>query len=131
MEPVTINAQQADRPLIRHFVEEFYTTVRQHAVIGPIFNDAIGDHWNEHFETLTDFWMTVLYGVHSYKGNPFLVHRQLSTLEDSHFDIWLGIFETSAKTHLYEALAAKAIDKAHRIASSLRQGLFFKPAATA
>lgn len=121
----TINPA-VDRPLIRAFVEDFYTDVRQHEVIGPVFNDAIGDHWPEHFETLTDFWVTVLYGVYAYKGNPFLAHRKLSNLEDFHFDIWLTHFKASAEKCLPVALSEKACEKAERIAASLRQGLFFK-----
>lgn len=121
---------EADRSHIYDFVTAFYTAVRQEDTIGPIFNNAIGsdEHWQEHFETLTDFWMTVLLGVHSYKGNPFLVHRQLPELRNAHFDIWLGIFEQVSKEKLRPELAETAIDKAHRIASSLRQGLFFQVA---
>lgn len=118
----------ADRQHISHFVRTFYTAVRAEPTIGPIFNNAIGDHWEEHFETLTDFWVTVLLGTHVYKGNPFLVHRQLPELKDVHFDIWLEIFEQTAHETLYPHVAEIAVEKAHRIASSLRQGLFFRVA---
>ena len=118
--------QIANRPLIQTFVEEFYTAVRKNDVIGPIFDTAIGDHWHEHIQTLTDFLMSVLFGVRAFKGNPFLAHSQLAGLEDSHFDIWLGIFHSTAKDMLHPALSDKAIEKSQRIASSLRQGLFFK-----
>ncbi|MEX0297747.1 MAG: group III truncated hemoglobin [Kordiimonas sp.] len=118
----------ADRPYIYKFVTAFYSTVRKDPAIGPIFDEAIGDHWDQHFETLTDFWMTVLLGVHTYKGNPFLVHKQLPTLKDEHFDIWLGIFEEVARDQLYPELAEIAVDKAGKIASSLRQGLFYRVA---
>lgn len=117
-----------DRPYIRRFVVAFYSAVRKNPVIGPIFDEAIGDHWDAHFETLTDFWMTVLLGVHVYKGNPFLVHRQLPELKGEHFDIWLGIFEQIAKQELHPELATIATEKAGRIATSLRQGLFYKVA---
>ncbi|MFC3050303.1 group III truncated hemoglobin [Kordiimonas pumila] len=130
METKVTHTPHADRHLIRSFVEDFYTTVRKDVSIGPIFDDAIGDHWDTHFEILTDFWMTVLYGVPAYKGNPFLVHTKLERLQDSHFDIWLSIFEPSAHKCLTPTLAAKAIEKAGRIAASLRQGLFFRPAAS-
>ena len=117
-----------DRAYIHSFVTAFYSTVRENPVIGPIFDDAIGDHWDQHFETLTDFWMTVLLGVHVYKGNPFLVHRQLPDLKNEHFDIWLGIFEKVAHEKLYPDMATIAVEKAGRIATSLRQGLFYKVA---
>ncbi|MBL4639469.1 MAG: group III truncated hemoglobin [Kordiimonadaceae bacterium] len=126
MEQAINHNSNADRPLIHNFVEEFYSAVRQNAEIGPIFDTAIGDHWDTHIQTLTDFWMTVLFGERSFKGNPFLAHRQLAGLEDGHFDIWLGIFHATAKDMLHPALSDKAIDKSQRIASSLREGLFFK-----
>ncbi|MBV1900942.1 MAG: group III truncated hemoglobin [Kordiimonadaceae bacterium] len=128
MEPALTHNPKADRPLIRNFVEQFYTAARQNEILGPIFETALKDHWDEHIQTLTDFWMTVLYGERSFKGNPFLAHRKLSALEDGHFDIWLDIFHATAKIELHPELAEKAIDKSQRIASSLRQGLFFNPA---
>lgn len=120
--------EQAERQHIHNFVTAFYSAVRQNPVIGPIFNNAIGDRWDEHFDTLTDFWMTVLLRVHVFKGNPFLAHSKLSDLRDEHFDIWLGIFEQVAPMHLRPDLSDLAIQKAHMIATSLRQGLFYKVA---
>lgn len=115
------------RKTIKIFVVDFYTHVREHRVLGPIFDNKIGDHWEEHFETLTDFWMTVLHGIHSYKGNPFLAHRQTPGMQPEHFDIWLAIFAESAHRTLPIELAEMAVLKSERIASSLRQGLFFRP----
>jgi len=128
MEKTDTTTHTPDRQLINRFVIAFYSSVREDPTIGPIFNEAIGNHWAAHFETLTDFWVTVLLGVHVYKGNPFLVHKQLPTLRNEHFDIWLQIFEDIAHKELYPDLATHAIEKAHRIATSLRQGLFFNVA---
>ncbi len=113
------------RAEIRTFVVDFYSAIRQHETLGPIFNTAVED-WDAHFETLTDFWMTVLLGVPSYKGNPFEAHQQVSGIQDSHFDSWLIVFKESANRSLNEDLAAIAIEKASRIADSLRSGLFFR-----
>lgn len=126
-----LNISSADidqkRIIIRNFVVDFYSRIRKDNVLGPIFNDKIGDHWEEHFETLTDFWMTVLHGIHSYKGNPFLAHRQTPGIQPAHFDRWLDIFADSAHKTLPATLAETAVLKSERIASSLQQGLFFKP----
>ena len=115
-----------DRSSIGCFVRAFYGEIRQHATLGPIFNEKIGAHWEEHFETLTDFWMNVLLGARSYKGNPFGVHRQVTALKEEHFDMWLSVFHPVAAKMLDPDMAAAASEKAERIASSLRNGLFFK-----
>lgn len=118
----------ADREEVYRFVVDFYSQIRAHPVLGPIFNNQVGDHWDAHFHTLTDFWMTVLHSVPGYKGNPFLAHRKTAGIEPQQFDIWLEIFEQSAKRMLSADLAEQALFKAKRIADSLRQGLFYKPA---
>lgn len=115
-----------ERKTIHAFVVDFYSHIRRDIVLGPIFNEKIGDHWDAHFETLTDFWMTVLHGVQQYKGNPFLAHRQTPGIRPGHFDRWLDIFAESAKRKLPAPLAEEAITKSKRIADSLRQGLFFR-----
>ncbi len=116
-----------DRSLIKSFVEAFYQGIRAHAVLGPVFEDKLADHWDAHIETLTDFWMTVLAGERAYKGNPFAVHKRLEGLEASHFPLWLEVFDETATRELSPELAAYATEKAHRIADSLKQGLFFRP----
>jgi len=122
---------QEQRNEIYNFVVDFYSRVRKDEELGPIFNNKIGDHWDAHFQTLTDFWMTVLLGIHSYKGNPFLAHHQTPGIENRHFDIWLAIFAESANQMLEKSLAEIAIEKSVRIAGSLRQGLFFRASKTA
>ncbi len=126
METQAQNTLTRDRTHIHAFVIEFYGEVRKHDILGPIFNDKIGDHWPEHFETLTNFWMNVLFGERAYKGNPFSVHQQVTALKSEHFDMWLSIFHPVAKQMLDPDLADIASHKAERIAQSLRQGLFFK-----
>ena len=118
------------RDLIKSFVEAFYQGIRAHAVLGPVFEEKLADHWDAHIETLTDFWMTVLAGERAYKGNPFAVHKRLEGLEAQHFPLWLEVFDNTAKAELSPELAAYAIEKAHRIADSLKQGLFFRPEIT-
>ncbi|UTW58652.1 group III truncated hemoglobin [Kordiimonas sp. SCSIO 12603] len=115
-----------DRVSIGRFVRAFYSEIRKHSVLGPIFEEKVGDHWEEHFETLTDFWMNVLLGARTFKGNPFGVHRQVTALKEEHFAMWLGIFHPVAKRMLEPDMAVAASEKAERIASSLKNGLFFR-----
>ena len=43
-------------------VRTFYGRVRKDETLGPIFNRIIDD-WEEHFETLIDFWESNLFRV--------------------------------------------------------------------
>ncbi len=118
-------------PMIHAFVVNFYGRVRLDATLGPIFNERLEGHWDEHFDKLTDFWMTVLGGIPAYKGNPFGAHHQVvregqHRMKAEHFDIWLTYFDASTNAMLPDYLAATAQEKARRIAESLRQGLFFR-----
>ena len=117
-----------DRDTLRHFVTAFYRRVRAHAVLGPIFEEKLAENWDHHIEILSDFWLTVLAGIPAYKGNPFAVHQRLAELKPEHFPLWLQIFSETAHDEFAPDLAALAIEKANRIADSLRQGLFFRAA---
>jgi hemoglobin len=50
-------------PMIETLVHAFYARVRQDAVLGPIFDGAIGDGWDAHLAKLCDFWSSVLLGT--------------------------------------------------------------------
>ena len=88
-------------------VRSFYSKVRDEKTLGPIFNQMI-QNWEEHFETLTDFWETNLFGYIKYKGNPIAVHRQVDRsfqekITDKHFGIWLNLwFATLDELHTGE-----------------------------
>ena len=60
-----------NRQDINRLVKTFYTKVRNHESLGPIFNGIITD-WDQHFEVLTDFWETQLFLKRIYQGNPVM-----------------------------------------------------------
>ena len=80
-------------------VNTFYDKVRQHVVIGPVFNEIIDD-WPEHLSRLADFWETNLFFVRAYKGNPLQAHIAVDkhfnhSIHQAHFGHWLQLwFET-------------------------------------
>ncbi|GAA0719515.1 truncated hemoglobin Ctb [Aquimarina litoralis] len=74
----------------------FYEKVKTEKTLGPIFNTII-KNWDEHINTLTDFWETNLLCVSKYKGNPIKKHKIVNTAFNSsitvyHFGIWLQIW---------------------------------------
>jgi len=104
-------------------VNRFYAKIRQHELLGPIFNGHIPDeNWPEHLEKLTDFWETNLFGIPKFKGNPSQKHVNVDknlghTIEQLHFGKWLELwFETIDE--LYEGeLATKAKESARKMAT--------------
>lgn len=76
---------------IRLLVNSFYTSVRNNGLLGPIFNERIGERWPEHLEKMYRFWQTVLLDDHTYFGSPFPPHAQLP-VDQLHFDTWLQLW---------------------------------------
>jgi hemoglobin len=107
-------------------VQRFYAKVREDAVLGPVFNGAV-EHWDEHFETLTRFWSSVMLTSGTYKGNPMAVHTKLAAvIKMPMFDRWLALWKETTEEMFTPELAAQFQDRAARIAKSLKLGLEFE-----
>src|SRR5690606_20230766 len=76
---------------IKLLVNTFYLKVQKDELIGHIFNEKIGDRWDEQLEKMYAFWQTVLLDEHTYFGRPFPPHANLP-VEKEHFDRWISIF---------------------------------------
>lgn len=110
------------------FLIAFYAKVRRDPLIGPVFDHAIPEaDWPRHLSVIQDFWSSVLLKTGRYKGNPFGKHQALGNLAPPHFARWLALFEETA-TKMFSAEGAMILtERAHRIADSLKSGLFFRP----
>jgi hemoglobin len=109
-----------DRAQVRRFVEVFYDQVRPNAVIGPIFQRVVADgQWPAHYETMTDFWMAVAFNAAPFRGNPMVKHAQIRDIAPAHFDIWLSVFESAARSFWPAEIAELLIFRAHQIAPAL------------
>lgn len=95
MEMTDINSEKDVLLLVR----TFYGKVRKDDLLGPIFNGVIKD-WEEHFERLTDFWVSNLFFSKKYKGDPLQKHVEVDAahngaINEMHFGVWLNLwFET-------------------------------------
>ncbi len=109
-----------DREMISTVVYTFYGEIRKDEVLGPIFDARIAEaRWPVHLETMVDFWSSVLLTTGVYKGKPVPAHLPLA-LEDHHFARWLNLFQSVAEAVCSPAAAALFVDRAERIADSLR-----------
>lgn len=109
---------------IARLVEHFYARVRRDPMLGPVFDGAIGSDWDAHLAKLRRFWSAVMLRSGAYHGDPFTAHLRLPGLTPAMFDAWLGLFEASCRDLFPEDTAQAFIERAQRIARSLRMGLF-------
>lgn len=81
---------------INEFITVFYSRIREHEVLGPIFNKQISD-WDYHLQHITDFWESNILMAKSYQGNPVTTHQKVDKKENysirqEHFGFWLQIW---------------------------------------
>lgn len=115
---------------IEDLVVTFYARIRQHPSLGPIFARVIGEDWTAHLKLMCDFWSSVMLTTGRYKGRPIPAHvrinqQQEGTIEPRHFAEWLALFEATARELFAPELAASFVEKARRIAESLKLGFAF------
>jgi hemoglobin len=115
-----------DRAFIGSLVRDFYCRVRSDARLGPIFAANIRDEWEPHLEKMTDFWCAVILKNGAYRGRPVPAHLKLKQVREDDFDIWLGYFRQTAESRCPPEVAAVFIDRAERIARSLKLAMFFR-----
>lgn len=115
-----------DRAFIGLLVRDFYSRVRADSRLGPIFASEIKTDWEPHLETMTDFWCSVILKDGSYSGRPVPAHLRLKQVREEDFEIWLGHFRQTAAARCSPEVASVFVDRAERIAQSLRLAMFFR-----
>ena len=115
-----------DRAFIGALVRDFYARVRADSRLGPIFASEIKGNWEPHLEKMTDFWCSVVLKNGAYSGRPVPAHVKLSQVRDEDFDIWLAHFRQAAAERCTPEIAGIFVDRAERIARSLRLAMFFR-----
>lgn len=118
MDEQTLFDRIGGRPKLLELLRHFYADVRQHQLIGPIFNEQIED-WPHHIEKIADFWSTVTGGPRRYNGAMAARHVPLS-LKEEHFGAWLGLWEHNCKIWLPADCAAEMLLIARQIGARLR-----------
>jgi len=107
-------------------VATFYVRAREHAVLGPIFLDAVGADqaaWTHHEAKIASFWRNAIGIDRSFSGNPMLKHLANKDIVPDHFADWLTLFHEVAQEVLPDEAAAGITALADRIGKSLKMGL--------
>ncbi|MDR4305394.1 group III truncated hemoglobin [Chelatococcus sambhunathii] len=110
-----------DERLIRRVVDRFYAQAREDEIIGPVFKSAVPDErWQEHLDTIVDFWSSMVLGTRRYDGRPLRKHLLLPELKDEHFRRWLALFRRTLEELCQPDVAAFWADRAERVGNSFR-----------
>lgn len=122
------NAIGIDETYISVLVDEFYRRVRSDNMLGPIFEQAIGDRWDHHLPRMKSFWASVALNAGTYSGQPVPAHKKLTSVQKAHFQHWLALFrgtleDTAPSTEAIEYF----MERAERIAESLQLAMFGFP----
>ena len=112
-----------NREDVSRLVHTFYGKIRQHPVLGPIFEDIITD-WDSHFELLTDFWESQLFPLKKYGGNPITAHLKVDekmrgSLTMDHFGQWINLWTATLDELFKGETAWIAKNRARKISTML------------
>ena len=102
---------------ILKLIQPFYIDVRQHAVLGPIFNARVKD-WPSDLENIADVWALQAGGETRYRGGFGRAHVGLG-LQREHFEHWLGLWKWNNARELAPREAKEMDDLAHQLAGRL------------
>ena len=100
--------------LLRHF----YADVRQHGLLGPVFNQHIHD-WPAHLAKIGEFWARLTGGPSGFVGSLPLKHAPLG-IDARHFDAWLGLWEANCRCYLAPGEALELFELAQMIGRRLQ-----------
>jgi hemoglobin len=115
-------ASGVDEAMIARQVHTFYSRVREHPRLGPVFAAHVED-WDAHLAKLCDFWSSVVLMTGRFKGSPMAAHAGATEIQSSDFSVWLELWRQVAREVCPPAAADLFIAKAEMIGESLRQGL--------
>lgn len=114
---IPLTAAQIDR-----VVAAFYTEIRAHPVLGPVFAAHVSD-WPGHEAKIAGFWRNAILLERGYDGNPMAVHKAAGNVRPGMFIPWLKLFDQVLRQELPPDEAAAWSALAHRIGRSLSLGL--------
>lgn len=81
-----------NRKDIEKLVRTFYNQVALDPMLNHFF---VHTSWDEHIETLTNFWENAIFYTGSYQGNPIEAHKKMHAfgqLGVEHFQRWTKLF---------------------------------------
>ena len=112
------------RALIHDVLHDFYGKVRQDAMLGPIFENAIGGNWDRHIEKVILFWTTATRLDTGYKARNFMpAHMRHASIGAEQLSRWLSLFQETLAERCTREASEVLVDIAERMAENIRVGL--------
>ena len=108
-----------DLDSITALVHGFYADVRADPLLGPVFAQAIGAHWDAHLARMVDFWSTVALGSKRYRGNVAARHLALEGITPAHFAAWVRLWARHTDARFAPETARQLQQAAHGVARNL------------
>ena len=115
---------------IAKLMDIFYTKVRYHENLGPIFNAKITESdecWEAHKEHIGRFWRQMLLGEMVFDGQPLKKHLELPPFPREFFNDWLKLFEDSLHKVYEPAIAQDILARAMGIAQRVQMMIYEMP----
>ena len=113
---------EIDEASLRRLVEAFYGRATHDPLLGPVFDRAVHD-WPAHFDTLTDFWCSVLLGAGRFHGRPLPKHAAAG-VRPNLFPRWLELFGEAVDEHFAPEPAGIIKARAALIGQSMSAALW-------
>lgn len=101
------------------FIKPFYADVRQHALLGPIFNARIQD-WPAHMERIAEFWARQAGGPSTYDGGFAGAHLRLGIPPDL-VPQWLELWQFNCERQLAEPERTEMLQLARHLGANLQR----------
>src|SRR6185503_7066050 len=117
--PGTLYERLGGHAGILRLITPFYFDVRQHHLLGPIFNARIQD-WPAHLARITDFWARQTGGPSRYGGGFAGTHLQLG-IAPEHVGQWLALWDFNCRRQLPAAEATEMSALARGIGKQLQK----------
>ena len=114
---------------IELLVNTFYAHLQENKELDYLFNDVAKVHWESHLPKMYDFWETILFHKHVYKGNPMKKHvdlDKLTKLKKENFETWLTIFKKTIDELFVGTIAELAKQRAESVAMSIQLNTVYK-----
>lgn len=113
-----------DGDMVGDLLDAFYASVRQDAVLGPVFDTLIGDDWPAHVRKITEFWLTALRVSRTYKGSGFMAaHLRHGSIREEHMQRWLVFFAKAVEQKIPAEHRLAFLNVANAMAENLRTSL--------
>ena len=121
---MSIASLNFDRATLALLIDRFYASVRADALLAPIFEPVLHDHWPAHLERMVDFWCTACKIERRFRGDVYKKHMALPRMAPAHLARWLQLWRQHTEALCTPTQAEHLQDVAIGVARVMHLGWF-------